>query len=110
MPGQVFCRIFRGAERDDTDAQQQFARRKSALRNPFVRALPDLRSRVAAERRIDREIPLQFQMAPVIERISDGIRQRFGIGEKFLIFRRVARDHPLRHAVCAHHPDGALRA
>ncbi len=52
--------------------------------------LPDFRCRPFIQQFVDAEIALQFEMRPVIERISEALRDRGGPGEEFVVGRSFA--------------------
>ena len=70
----------------------------------FVAELPDFFRRVAVQDAFIAEVLFELQMAPVIERVADGKRERLRPFLELLAVGRVAGDEPLVHARRAHQP------
>lgn len=67
-----------------------------------VRNFPDFFGGRLVEQVGDAVITLQFQMRPVIERITERVRNSFGPREKFVVRAGVAGDEFFRDAVGPH--------
>ncbi len=96
--------IVRGADGLDLARAQDAARGHLRLRQTRVGLLPDRGGGTLVERRGDAEVILQLEMSPVVKRIADQLRDRFGKCEILLVRRRVAGAEALRDAVGPHGP------
>src|SRR5438105_847490 len=64
--------------------------------------MPDGFRRLLVEQIIDIEIPLQFEMCPMVNRVPQGVRNRVRPSEKLFVGRCRAGTEALGNAVSAH--------
>src|SRR6185437_1919341 len=102
MVYQRIDRIVGGADGSDIHFAQQVANGIFFGLELSGTLLVDLLCRAAAEDLFYIEIPLQFKMRPVIQRVAQRIGYRLGPFLKFLPVGPVARAIALIHAVGSH--------
>ena len=68
----------------------------------FIGGIPDFFRTALVEQFVDSEVPFQFKVSPVIERIAQRVRNRPSPGKEFLVRLCIARAVAFRHAVGAH--------
>ena len=96
--------IIRRADDADIRAAEELATTELRRGELLIAAIPDALGGLLVQEFVDSEEALQFQRGPVIKRISQGMRNRFGEGEKLLFPRRSASDVALGDAICSHGP------
>ena len=100
--GQRVDRIVGGADRENVALLDQRARREATTKN-LGTPLPHLVGGLGAEQQVvDVEIPRQFQVAPVVERVAQQVRHDAGEGVELLAIGGVSRAVALGDAVGAH--------
>src|ERR1700757_1004584 len=100
MVFQIIRWIIRGT--DDGDLKFFDDSLGGEIFQALVCSFPNPGSRSFIEKLGDIEIPLQFEMGPMIERVTDGGRNRPGISEEFVIIAGVTGDIAFGHSMCPH--------
>src|SRR5438067_2734499 len=72
------------------------------IRELIIRALPNLFRSALVEQLVYAEVSLEFKVRPVIQRISECVRDGARPRQEFLIRVCIASAVPLRHTVSAH--------
>ena len=72
VPDQAVRRVVRGADKLDVAGFDQLARAHFRILQLFAGQIPDLLRGIRPQHALPAEEALQFQMAPMIERIADG--------------------------------------
>ena len=101
---QVVRRVVRGADDLDFEFFEQALGREIRGGELRVGFLPNFRGGLLAQQIRDAEIPFQFEVRPMIQRVAECVRNRFGPGFEFLLRRGVAGDEFFGDAVGAHRP------
>ena len=73
-------------------------------RQLLIRLIPDFLRGRFVEQLVDAEEPFQFEVRPVIKRVTQRVRDGAGVGEEFFPIAGVARAVLLGHAVGTHRP------
>ena len=102
VPDQAVRRVVRGADELDVAVFDQLARAHFRILQFFAGQIPDLLRGIRPQHALPAEEALQFQMAPMIERIADGAGEHLGVFLEFFAVGRVAGDVFFLHASRAH--------
>src|SRR5579859_5360916 len=100
MVFQLIRWIIRGT--DDGDLEFFDDSMGGEIFQALVCLLPNPGSRSLVEKLGDIEIPLQLEMGPMIERVTDGGRNRLGISKEFVVIAGVTGDIAFGHSMCPH--------
>jgi len=95
-------RIVGGTDGLDLHFFQQRARAEFGSDEAGVAGLPDHRRGLLAERQVDAEITLQFEVSPVVQRIADEFGHGTRPGQEGSVVGRMPGDILFHHAVGAH--------
>ena len=102
MPFERIRRVVRGAKGKDVRLFDQRLRTEIAGRDHGLCLVPNLLCRGGRQGLGDAEIPLQLKMAPMIQGVADGERERFCKRAKLVKRVAVAGDEPFLHPGAAH--------
>ena len=102
VPFQRVRRVVRGADQGHVALFDQIADAHGGLGQLFVAQVPNFIRRLLIQYAVVAEISLQLQMAPVEQRIADGLAQAFCPFAELLVVGGIAGDIFLLHAEGTH--------
>ena len=102
MVRQAVCRIVGSAERSDIELAKNAEYPQVVGCQQVVAMLPDLFGIGLVEQAIEAEVALQLKVAPVVERVAQGVRHGLGPRQELVMRVRLARAIGFAYAVGPH--------